>query len=57
MTDRNEFVCNMKFRIKLFKVLIVELLIIVGDDDIWQTESAYDWFLDEVFYLTFSDLR
>ena len=51
MTDRNEFVCNMKFRIKFFKVLIIKLSIIIDDDDMWQIEPT-----DEVFYLTFSDL-
>ena len=57
MADRSEFIHNVKFRTKLLELLIVKLSIIVGDDGIRQSKSAYDRLLNEVFHLFFSDLR
>ena len=57
MADRHEFVRNMKLRTKLSKILIIKLSAIDNDDGVWQTESVDDEFLNEIFYLAFSDLH
>ena len=40
----------MKLRTEFFKVLIVELSSVIGDDGMQQSESVDDEFLDEVFH-------
>ena len=56
MADAGEFVGDIKFCTELFELLIVELLIIVGNNIVWQSESVYIEFLDEVFHFAFNNL-
>ena len=56
MADKDEFMRNMKFHKELFEFLIIKLSAIVSDDGMWQSKFIYNRLLNEIFYLTFSDL-
>lgn len=47
-------VLNPQLRAKLIEMLVIELLLIVNNDNLWYSESTYDGIPDKVAYVTFS---
>ena len=56
MADRGEPMVNVKFHAKLFKLQVIEISSIIGNDGIWQSEPTYDGFLEKILDLLLGDL-